>query len=100
MIKALQDPILDDGISFTSYFNGRLLSSEDLARDQRGNRDARRRSHLSLSQPLRCKDCQAGGCQPVAFRDHALAHAEMAAQQPHILPALHRLLAHDLGASI
>lgn len=43
MIKALQDPILDDGISFTSYFNGRLLSSEDLARDQRGNRDARRR---------------------------------------------------------
>jgi hypothetical protein len=43
MNKALQDPILDDGISFTSYFNGRLLSSEDLARDQRGNRDARRR---------------------------------------------------------
>jgi len=43
MIKALQDAILDDGIEFTSYFNGRLLSSEDLARDQRGNRDARRR---------------------------------------------------------
>jgi hypothetical protein len=42
MNKALQVPILDDGISFTSYFNGRLLSSEDLARDQRGNRDARR----------------------------------------------------------
>jgi hypothetical protein len=43
MIKALQDPILDDGIAFTAYFNGRLLSSEDLARDQQGNRDARRR---------------------------------------------------------
>src|SRR5262249_42160759 len=43
MIRALQDPILDDGIEFTSYFNGRLLSGEDLARDQRGNRDARRR---------------------------------------------------------
>jgi hypothetical protein len=43
MNRALQDPILDDGLSFTAYFNGRLLSSEDLARDQRGNRDARRR---------------------------------------------------------
>src|SRR5215470_20363217 len=48
MIKALQDPILDDGISFTSYFNGRLLSSEDLARDQRGNCDARRRIGQAL----------------------------------------------------
>jgi hypothetical protein len=43
MIKALQDPILDDGIPFTAYFNGRLLASEDLARDQQGHRDARRR---------------------------------------------------------
>ena len=43
MIKALHDPILDDGIAFTAYFNGRLLSSEDLARDQRAHRDARRR---------------------------------------------------------
>jgi hypothetical protein len=48
MIKALQDPILDDGISFTAYFNGRLLSSEDLARDQRGNRDARKRLGQAL----------------------------------------------------
>jgi hypothetical protein len=43
MSKALQDPILDGGIPFTAYFNGRLLSGEDLARDQQGNRFARRR---------------------------------------------------------
>src|SRR4051812_42837818 len=43
MIKGLQDPILDDGIAFTAYFNGRLLAGEDLARDQQGHRDARRR---------------------------------------------------------
>jgi hypothetical protein len=43
MIKALQDPVLEDGIAFTSYFNGRLLSGEDLSRDQQGNREARRR---------------------------------------------------------
>ena len=43
MIKALHDPILEDGIPFTAYFNGRLLSGEDLARDQQGNREARQR---------------------------------------------------------
>src|SRR5260221_14764209 len=43
MVKALHDPILEDGIPFTAYFNGRLLSGEDLARDQDGNREARRR---------------------------------------------------------
>jgi hypothetical protein len=43
MIKALQDPVLEDGIAFTSYFNGRLLSGEDLSRDQQANREARRR---------------------------------------------------------
>jgi hypothetical protein len=43
MSKALQDPVLEDGIAFTSYFNGRLLSGEDLSRDQQGNREARRR---------------------------------------------------------
>jgi len=42
-MKALHDPILEDGIPFTAYFNGRLLSGEDLARDQEGNREARRR---------------------------------------------------------
>lgn len=43
MTKALHDPILEDGIPFTAYFNGRLLSGEDLARDQLANREARRR---------------------------------------------------------
>src|SRR5882672_5941219 len=43
MLKALHDPILENGIPFTAYFNGRLLSGEDLARDQDGNREARRR---------------------------------------------------------
>lgn len=43
MIKALLDPILEDGIPFTAFFNGRLLSGEDLARDQQGHREARRR---------------------------------------------------------
>ncbi len=43
MIKALQDPILEDGIPFTAFFNGRLLSGEDLARDQQGHREARKR---------------------------------------------------------
>jgi hypothetical protein len=43
MIKALHDPVLEDGIAFTSYFNGRLLSGEDLSRDQQGHREARRR---------------------------------------------------------
>jgi len=50
MIKALQDPIVDDGISFTSYFNGRLLSGEDLARDQQGNREARRRLGQAIGE--------------------------------------------------
>ena len=43
MIKALQDPILEDGIPFTAFFNDRLLSGEDLARDQQGHREARKR---------------------------------------------------------
>jgi hypothetical protein len=43
MTKSLHEAILDDALSYTSYFNGRLLSGEDLARDQRANREARRR---------------------------------------------------------
>lgn len=52
MIKALQDPIVEDGIAFTSYFNGRLLSSEDLARDQQGNREARRRLGQAIGEGI------------------------------------------------
>lgn len=43
MTKGLSDPIVEDGIPFTAYFNGRLLSGEDLGRDQIANREARRR---------------------------------------------------------
>jgi hypothetical protein len=50
MVKALHDSILEDGISFTAYFNGRLLSGEDLARDQAGNREARRRIGQGLGE--------------------------------------------------
>lgn len=49
-MKALHDPILEDGIPFTAYFNGRLLSGEDLARDQEGNREARRRIGQALGE--------------------------------------------------
>jgi hypothetical protein len=52
MIKALHDPILEDGIAFTSYFNGRLLSGEDLARDQQGNREARKRLGQALGDGI------------------------------------------------
>jgi hypothetical protein len=49
-MKALHDPILEDGIPFTAYFNGRLLSGEDLARDQEGNREARRRIGQTIGE--------------------------------------------------
>ena len=49
-MKALHDPILEDGIPFTAYFNGRLLSGEDLARDQEGNREARRRIGQAIGE--------------------------------------------------
>ena len=52
MVKALQDPILEDGIPFTAYFNGRLLSGEDLARDQQGNREARRRIGQAVGEGI------------------------------------------------
>src|SRR6266850_3737772 len=50
MVKALRDPIVEDGIPFTAYFNGRLLSGEDLARDQQGNREARRRIGQAIAE--------------------------------------------------
>jgi hypothetical protein len=52
MVKGLQDPILDDGIAFTAYFNGRLLSGEDLARDQDGNREARCRIGQAIGEGI------------------------------------------------
>src|SRR5688500_11861117 len=42
-MRALSEPILDGGVRTTHFFNGRLLSAEDLALDQAGNREARKR---------------------------------------------------------
>jgi len=52
MMKALHDPILENGIPFTSYFNGRLLSGEDLARDQQGHREARQRIGQAIGEGI------------------------------------------------
>jgi hypothetical protein len=52
MTKALHEAILDDTISYTSFFNGRLLSGEDLARDQRANREARRRIAQAVGEGI------------------------------------------------
>jgi hypothetical protein len=44
MTRSLLEPILElEGIRQTHFFNGRLLSGEDLAREQLANRDAHRR---------------------------------------------------------
>ena len=50
MTRLLHEAILDETLSYTSYFNGRLLSGEDLARDQRANREARRRAAQALGE--------------------------------------------------
>jgi hypothetical protein len=50
MTRVLHEAILDEALSYTSYFNGRLLSGEDLARDQRANREARRRAAQALGE--------------------------------------------------
>jgi hypothetical protein len=52
MTKALHEAILDDTVSYTSFFNGRLLSGEDLARDQRANREARRRIAQAVGEGI------------------------------------------------
>lgn len=41
--KQLTEAIADGGILSTNFFNGRLLSGEDLTREQEANREARRR---------------------------------------------------------
>ena len=47
-MRALSEPILDGGVRTTHFFNGRLLSAEDLALDQAGNREARKRLGRAL----------------------------------------------------
>jgi len=50
MSRTLLEPILDHGIRSTHFFNGRLLSGEDLAREQAANRDARRRLGQAIGE--------------------------------------------------
>jgi hypothetical protein len=45
---ALRTPIADDGLWSVNFFNGRLLSAEDLKREQDTAREARRRLGLSI----------------------------------------------------
>lgn len=42
-VTNLQAPILDGGIYWNNFFNGRLLSGEDLSQEQADNREGRRR---------------------------------------------------------
>src|SRR3970282_1797040 len=46
--KLLQQTILDGGIRAVNFFNGRLLTGEDLAREQTARREADRRLGLAL----------------------------------------------------
>lgn len=46
--KQLTEAILDGGIPSTNFFNGRMLSGEDLTREQESNREARRRLARSV----------------------------------------------------
>lgn len=48
MANNLLTPILDGGIRSTNFFNGRLLSGEDLSQEQSANRDARRQLGKAL----------------------------------------------------
>lgn len=51
-VKSLHEAILDDALSYTAFFNGRLLSGEDLARDQRANHEASRRTGQAIGQGI------------------------------------------------
>jgi hypothetical protein len=48
MANNLLTPILEGGIRSTNFFNGRLLSGEDLSQEQLANRDARRQLGKAL----------------------------------------------------
>jgi hypothetical protein len=52
MSKALLEPILDGGISTVNFFNGRLLSAEDLTVEQAANREAQRRIGLASGEGI------------------------------------------------
>ncbi len=47
-VRQLSELILDEDLKFIKFFNGRLLSGEDLSREQASLREARRRTGLAL----------------------------------------------------
>jgi hypothetical protein len=47
-VRQLSELILDDDQKFIKFFNGRLLSGEDLSREQASHREARRRTGLAI----------------------------------------------------
>jgi hypothetical protein len=47
-VRQLSELILDDDQKFIKFFNGRLMSGEDLSREQASHREARRRTGLAL----------------------------------------------------
>ena len=46
--RQLSELILEDDLKFIKFFNGRLLSGEDLSREQASHREARRRTGLTI----------------------------------------------------
>jgi hypothetical protein len=47
-VIAIQQPLLDGGIRSVNFFNGRVLSGEDLGTEQEGNRQAHARLGMSV----------------------------------------------------
>lgn len=52
--KQLTEAITEDGIHSTNFFNGRLLSGEDLTREQQANRAARLRLGQAVGSGIAC----------------------------------------------
>ena len=51
-VIAIQQPLLDGGIYSVNFFNGRLLSGEDLSTEQEGNRVVHARLGLSIGMGI------------------------------------------------
>jgi hypothetical protein len=47
-VRQLSELIRDDDLKFIKFFNGRLLSGEDLSREQASHREARRRAGFAI----------------------------------------------------
>ena len=52
--RHLDEPILDDGIRTVNFFNGRLLTGEDLGREQEANRLGHRRLGRAIGEGVAC----------------------------------------------